>query len=80
MMRKTRDMDMLSGGVFRKVLLFTLPLLFSGLLQAVYNAADLIVVGNFVGDDAVAAVGATVSVYNAIINLFLRIASLPFGA
>ena len=32
MMRKTRDMDMLSGGVFRKVLLFTLPLLFSGLL------------------------------------------------
>lgn len=71
MMRKTRDMDMLSGGVFRKVLLFTLPLLFSGLLQAVYNAADLIVVGNFVGDDAVAAVGATVSVYNAIINLFM---------
>ena len=67
----TKTVDMLHGGIAGKVLRFTLPLMFSGLLQALYSAADLLVIGQWAGDKALAAVGATVSVYSIIINLFM---------
>ena len=54
-------------GIFK----YTLPLILSGILQLMFNAADLVVVGHFSGEMALAAVGATGSLINLIINLFL---------
>lgn len=63
-------MDLTSGSVIKKLLIFALPLLASNLLQQLYNTADMVVVGNFVGDNALAAVGATGSINTLILNLF----------
>lgn len=54
--------DMTHGGVFGHLVRFTLPLLLSNLLQQTYNIADTLIVGKFLGDDKLAAVGATGSV------------------
>lgn len=51
------QMDMCSGSVLGKMLLFALPLMCSGILQLLFNAADIIVVGRFAGDNSLAAVG-----------------------
>lgn len=66
-------MDMLHGGIVKKILRFTLPLMLSGLLQALYSAADLLVIGQWASGNATAAVGATTSVYSIIINLFMGV-------
>ena len=56
-MRKDEAMDMCEGPLFGKLLVFAVPLMFSGILQLLFNAADIIVVGQFTGDAAMAAVG-----------------------
>ena len=57
---------------FKKIVLFCLPLMFTGILQLLYNAADLIVVGQFSDEpDALGAVGSTSALINLIINLFM---------
>lgn len=56
---------------FKKILLFALPLMLTGILQTLYNAADLIVVGRFEGELALAAVGSTGSLTNLILGLFM---------
>lgn len=66
-------MDMLNGKVAQKVIYFTLPLMFSGLLQAMFNAADMVVISNFGGGSSLAAVGATQTLYEVLINLFMGI-------
>lgn len=71
----TRSVDMLNGGLFKKIIVFTIPIMLQGILQSVYNAADLVVVGQFSGDVALAAVGATTSIYNVIIGLFMGISA-----
>ena len=71
----TRSVDMLNGGLFKKIVVFTIPIMLQGLLQSVYNAADLIVVGQFSGEVALASVGATNSIYNVIIGLFMGISA-----
>jgi len=71
----TRSVDMINGGLFKKIIVFTIPIMLQGLLQSVYNAADLIIVGQFSGDVALAAVGATSSIYNVIIGLFMGISA-----
>lgn len=70
-MGKSREMDMLHGPVFGKIWVFAFPLMLSGMLQLLYNAADLIVVGNEVGKTALAAVGCTGAMVNLIVNLFM---------
>ncbi len=72
-MKKTKDINMTEGPIFSRLVLYTLPLMLSGILQLLYNAADLAVVGNFAadGETALAAVGSTGSVTNLIISLFL---------
>ena len=65
---------MLNGPVFGKIWLFSFPLMLSGILQLLYNAADLIVVGNDVGKTALAAVGCTGPMVNLIVNLFMGLA------
>ena len=64
-------MDMLNGPLFGKVWAFTLPLMLSGMLQLLYNAADMIVVGKAVGISALAAVGSTGSLSSLMVNLFM---------
>lgn len=70
-MKKSYEIDMCNGPLLGKILRFSIPLMFSGILQLLFNAADIIVVGQFTGSDALAAVGSTTSLNNLIINLFL---------
>lgn len=65
------EIDMTEGALFPKVLLFSVPLILSGMLQLLYNAADVIVVGQFAGAQALAAVGSTGSLINLLVNLFM---------
>ncbi len=65
------EIDMTSGPLFSKILLFSLPLMFSGMLQLLFNAADVIVVGRFAGESSLAAVGSTGSVTMLLINMFI---------
>ena len=66
-----RTMDMTEGPLLSKVLLFSLPIMLSGILQLLFNAADTIVVGRFAGNEALAAVGSVGSLNNMIISLFI---------
>ena len=66
-----RNIDMLNGSLFRNVISYTIPIILTGLLQLLFNAADLIIVGQFCGSLSVAAVGATGSITNLIVNLFI---------
>ena len=70
-MSKQYQMDMCSGSVLKKMLLFSLPLMASGVLQLLFNAADIIVVGRFAGDNSMGAVGSTSSLINLFTNLFV---------
>lgn len=65
------EMDMCSGPILNKLLLFALPLMFSSILQLLFNAADIIVVGNFAGDNSLAAVGSNTALINLLTNFFL---------
>ena len=72
-MKKTYEIDMCNGPLFSGLLLFALPLMLSGVLQLLFNAADIVVVGRFVGSHAMAAVGATSSLINLLVNFFIGI-------
>jgi len=65
------EIDMCNGPLLGKLLLFALPLVLSGNLQLMFNAADTIVVGRFAGSTALAAVGSTGPVTNLLVNLFI---------
>ncbi len=66
-------MDMLHGSIFRKLLLFALPLIARGILQQSFNSVDVAVVGQFASNQALAAVGSNGLVISLIINLFIGI-------
>lgn len=68
---KKYEMDMCSGSILKKMLLFSLPLMCSSILQLLFNAADIIVVGNFAGDNSLAAVGANTALINLMVNFFM---------
>lgn len=70
-MEKRYSLDMTEGPFLKKILLFSVPLMLTGLLQLAYNSADVIVVGRFVGSEALAAVGSTGSLVNLFLNVFL---------
>ncbi|MGN0666101.1 MAG: MATE family efflux transporter [Huintestinicola sp.] len=74
---KKYEIDMCSGPILKKMLLFTLPLMLSSILQLLFNAADIVVVGRFAGDNSLAAVGSTSSLINLLTNLFV---GLSIGA
>ncbi len=71
---KNRDKDMCNGPIFGKMVLFALPIMAMNILQLMFNAADMVVVGRFSGKEALAAVGATSSIINLIVNLFMGLA------
>ena len=68
---KKYEIDMCSGPLLGKILIFYIPLMLSGILQLLFNAADIVVVGRFAGNEALAAVGSTSSLTNLIVNLFI---------
>ena len=71
-MQKGRyQIDMCSGTLWNKILIFALPLMASSMLQLLFNAADVVVVGRFAGKEALAAVGSNTSLINLLINLFV---------
>ena len=72
-MRKSYEIDMCSGPLLSRILLFAIPLICSGVLQLVFNATDIIVVGRFVSSNAMAAVGSTSSLINLLVNFFIGI-------
>lgn len=71
------EIDMCSGSVLKKMLIFTLPLMLSGILQLLFNASDIIIVGRFAGDNSLAAVGSNSALINLLTNLFI---GLSIGA
>lgn len=64
-------MDMLSGTLWNKILIFAIPLAVSSILQQLFNSADIAVVGHYAGKTALAAVGSNGSVINLIVNIFV---------
>ena len=64
-------MDMLNGPLFKNIIKFTIPLLLTGTLQLLYNAADIVIVGQFASDHSLAAVSSTGSLINLIVNVFM---------
>ncbi len=70
-MRKSYEMNMCEGAVLPKMLKFAVPLMLSSILQLLFHAADVVVVGKFAGDNALAAVGCTGSLINLLCNLFM---------
>ena len=63
--------DLCEGPLLKKIILYTVPIILTGILQLLFNAADLVVVGRYCGELSVAAVGATGALINLIINLFI---------
>ena len=66
--------DLTSGPMLKKIILFSLPLAASSFLQLLFNAADVVVVGRFVGSAALAAVGSNGALINLLVNLFVGLA------
>ena len=75
--RADRSADLTSGPMLQKIILFSIPLAASSILQLLFNAADVVVVGRFSGSTALAAVGSNGSLINLLVNLFV---GLSLGA
>ena len=74
-MRSLKQTDILTGSIPKQLLLFFLPIWFGTLFQQLYNTADTLIVGNFVGTNALAAVGATGAFVNLLVGLFVGLCS-----
>ena len=70
-MKKNYAMDMTQGPILGKMIRYCLPIMLTGILQLLYNAADVIVVGRFAGAQALAAVGSTGSITHLLVSVFL---------
>ena len=74
-MTKKHEIDMSTGSLLPKLIKYTIPVMLSGLLQLLFNAADLVVVGRFASSDALAQVGATTAIIHLIVNLLIGLAT-----
>lgn len=74
---KKYEIDMCSGSILKKMLVFALPLMCSSILQLLFNAADIVVVGKYAGDNSLAAVGSNTALISLLTNLFV---GLSIGA
>lgn len=68
-----QKIDILNGGIVKKIIVFTIPIMLQGILQNLYNSADLVIVGQFAGDNALSSVGATTTIFGVMLSLFLGI-------
>ena len=71
---KRHQVDMINGPIFSRMICYALPILATSVLQLLYNAADVAVVGKFAGEEALAAVGSTGSLVNLLVNFFVGLA------
>ena len=69
---KSKEMDMTTGNLAKKIIIFALPVMLSSIIQLLFNACDLVVIGQFSGDNSLAAVGST----GALINLIIKCLSV----
>ena len=67
----SNKIDMTTGAIFPKLVKFAVPLILSSVLQLLFNAADIVVVGRYAGDNSLAAVGSTSSLVNLLVNFFI---------
>ena len=67
------EIDICNGSILDKLISFSIPLMLSGILQLLFNAVDIIVVGRFTGSEALAAVGSTTALINVFVNFFIGI-------
>lgn len=67
------NIDMLNGPILKSLILFAIPILFSNMFQQLYNTADTMIVGNYLGDTSLAAIGATTSIYDLLVGFALGI-------
>ena len=74
-MTNKHEIDMSTGSLLPKLIRYTIPVMISGILQLLFNAADLVVVGRFAGSDALAQVGATTAIIHLIVNLLIGLAT-----
>ncbi|MCJ7856692.1 MATE family efflux transporter [Lachnospiraceae bacterium NSJ-143] len=72
-MGKKNEVDMINGPLMGKIIVFVIPVILSGVLQLLFNAADIVVVGRYAGSDSLAAVGSTTSIVNLLVNFFIGI-------
>ena len=72
LLNKKYEIDMCSGAILPKMLLFAIPLMCSSILQLLFNAADIIVVGRYAGDNSLAAVGSNTPLIGLLTNLFIH--------
>lgn len=72
-----KHVNMTSGPTLGKMIMFSIPIILSGILQLLFNAADIVVVGKFAGDESLAAVGSTSALINLFTNIFI---GLSIGA
>lgn len=70
-MRTKKEIDILNGPLLKNIIRFAIPLCLTGTLQLLYNAADIVVVGQFASDNSLAAVSSTGSLINLIVNVFM---------
>ena len=70
MEKKSTVQDMTSGNIIKQIIFFAMPLMLGNIFQMLYNTVDSIVVGNFVGTEALAAVGATTMIVNMLVFFF----------
>ena len=73
--KRSREVDMLHGPLLKKIVLFALPILATGILQQLFNAADVAVLGRFDTSEALAAVGSVGPVIGLLVNLFLGLST-----
>ena len=72
---KNKIENLTEGVIWKKIVLFAIPIMLSNLLQQLYNACDSAVVGNFAGSEALAAVGSTGALINLLVGFFLGIST-----
>ena len=73
-MAVSRNKNLTVGTLWDKILLFALPVAVTGILQQLFNSADMAIVGNFVGTEAQAAVGGNAPLITLLINMFMGMA------
>ena len=73
--QRAKARDMTQGSIWKQLLLFSLPLMAGNLFQQLYNTVDSIVVGNFVGKEALAAVGSVGPIINSLIGFFMGLST-----
>lgn len=74
-MKRNKEVDLTEGPLFRKIILFALPLIATNVLQLLFNAVDVATLGMFVSDAAVAGVGSTGALVNLIVSLFVGVST-----